>query len=453
MGGGGEATQKADSGDPGDVWPTNRLHWAYNPLDWLKSKAVDDDCSGLWRIQDSLYDFGDWVERHPGGGDWITLTKGTDITEAFETSHVFGVSDKILAKYWVREAQAPRKSRFTFTENGFFKTVQRRAAPILKEMGTGPTLLSTLTMDFLGITFLVLLGGLAYYPCLSLAVLAGIFLGMTSICAHNWFHLGDRVAGLRRFYFDLSLASSRDWRISHGLSHHYFTNMYMDIEISGFEPYALHFLPVPKGVVKQAWQHLAAHLGAFLTFPLQFAARMYLVLSGEQRMLVENLLAPAQLVLLTLATRDPLSSSLLWFLYHGIASYMLTINFSWTHHHPDLYHAGDAMRTNRDWGLHIIDTTLDFDRTTDTWGCLSTPLQLTTFGHHLLHHFFPTVDLSKLELLYPALHAACEEHGESYPFHPVLSLICATHAQLNRNQPNLLGDSRVTANMLPSTTK
>ena len=36
------------------------------------------------------------------------------------------------------------------------------------------------------------------------------------------------------------------------------------------------------------------------------------------------------------------------------------------------------------------------------------PLQLTTFGHHLLHHFFPTVDLSKLELLYPALHAACE---------------------------------------------
>ena len=36
---------------------------------------------------------------------------------------------------------------------------------------------------------------------------------------------------LCRFYFDLSLTSSRDWRISHGLSHHVFTNMHLDIEV------------------------------------------------------------------------------------------------------------------------------------------------------------------------------------------------------------------------------
>ena len=28
---------------------------------------------------------------------------------------------------------------------------------------------------------------------------------------------------------------------------------------------------------------------------------------------------------------------------------------------------------------------------------------LSRFGHHLLHHFFPAVDLSKLEYLIPAL--------------------------------------------------
>ena len=31
---------------------------------------------------------------------------------------------------------------------------------------------------------------------------------------------------------------------------------------------------------------------------------------------------------------------------------------------------------------------------------------LTRFGHHLLHHFFPAVDISKLEHLYPALQVA-----------------------------------------------
>ena len=90
------------------------------------------------------------------------------------------------------------------------------------------------------------------------------------------------------------------------------------------------------------------------------------------------------------------------------------------------WQAGDEQRTNRDWGLHILDTTLDFDRfsflskgvdhlshqlidlgchleeqlnptrsdlqgstksqtslalsrTQETWGALSVPLQLTTF--------------------------------------------------------------------------
>ena len=30
-------------------------------------------------------------------------------------------------------------------------------------------------------------------------------------------------------------------------------------------------------------------------------------------------------------------------------------------------------------------------------------MTLARFGHHLLHHFFPAVDISKLEYLYPAL--------------------------------------------------
>ena len=52
--------------DPGDPWPTDRLHWDYNPLGWLKAKAVDDDCENLWRIHNNLYDLSQWINKHPG---------------------------------------------------------------------------------------------------------------------------------------------------------------------------------------------------------------------------------------------------------------------------------------------------------------------------------------------------------------------------------------------------
>ena len=42
---------------------------------WMESKKVDDNTGGLWRIHDALYDFTDWVYKHPGGSDWLKLTK------------------------------------------------------------------------------------------------------------------------------------------------------------------------------------------------------------------------------------------------------------------------------------------------------------------------------------------------------------------------------------------
>ena len=37
-------------------------------------------------------------------------------------------------------------------------------------------------------------------------------------------------------------------------------------------------------------------------------------------------------------------------------------------------------------------------------------LMMPRFGHHLLHHFFPAVDISKLEYLYPALQVHIEDN-------------------------------------------
>ncbi|KAJ9597575.1 hypothetical protein L9F63_011576, partial [Diploptera punctata] len=87
-----------------------------SPTVWLKGKQMDDGAEGLWRIHDDLYDFSNWVRNHPGGSDWLTLTKGTDITEAFECHHISVTASLLLKHFHVRRATSPRNSPYTFHE-------------------------------------------------------------------------------------------------------------------------------------------------------------------------------------------------------------------------------------------------------------------------------------------------------------------------------------------------
>jgi hypothetical protein len=51
---------------------------------FLEARRQIDGAEGLWRIGNKLYDLETFVKMHPGGAEWIRLTKGTDITELFE---------------------------------------------------------------------------------------------------------------------------------------------------------------------------------------------------------------------------------------------------------------------------------------------------------------------------------------------------------------------------------
>ena len=73
---------------------------------WLEHKrSVDKVDSNLWRIHDKLYNLENFAKIHPGGRQWIDLTKGTDITESFEVSHLFEDErgNALLKKYFVRD--------------------------------------------------------------------------------------------------------------------------------------------------------------------------------------------------------------------------------------------------------------------------------------------------------------------------------------------------------------
>ena len=161
------------------------------------------------------------------------------------------------------------------------------------------------------------------------------------------------------------------------------------------EPFLL-YLPLPKGVLRRWSGKVVSQVFAVFSYPAAFILRHYLIIFSDDSLLPEHLLPWAQLIILGGLSQQPLLACQLWLTLHTVAGYMLVIQKTTTHHGPLLYHAGDQLRTDRDWGLHMLDTTRDMDKSEGRFGVLAKPLVYTTFGNHLLHHLFPAVDHSKV---------------------------------------------------------
>ena len=71
----------------------------------------------------------------------------------------------------------------------------------------------------------------------------------------------------------------------------------------------------------------------------------------------------------------------------------------------DIWHDGDEPNIEEpDFGLFQIDATRDRKEI-----CGNFLFVATTFGDHVLHHLFPTLDHSKLPLIYEVFEKTCEE--------------------------------------------
>ncbi|KRT81011.1 hypothetical protein AMK59_6161, partial [Oryctes borbonicus] len=214
---------------------------------WLDGKRVDDGAEGYWRIHDDLYDLSNFIKHHPGGPDWLKMTKGTDITEAFEVHHIKGVAETLLHKFHVKKAQTPRISPYTFKEDGFYRTLKRNVREELERIPKRAIMISGLYTD------LLLVGTFAFstLACRNwnywFSIVAGYCLASLTTAAHNYFHQKDN---FRMYYFNFSLMSFKEWRISHSLSHHLFTNTILDLEMLFFEP-LFGYYPVNKTFMKK----------------------------------------------------------------------------------------------------------------------------------------------------------------------------------------------------------
>ncbi|XP_057671432.1 cytochrome b5-related protein-like [Diorhabda carinulata] len=375
-----------------------KLDGLITPDQWLESRKNTDGAEGLWRIHDKLYDFTSFIGQHPGGKDWLILTKGTDISEIFESHHISDLPEQMIRKYFVKEAITKRNVPFTFDEDGFYRTLKREVRKSLNDIPKNTYCISDLYSD--GLLFLLFLfSTLAVkWWSFTLATAAGVALGLLTIAAHNYVHRKDN---LRMFYLQFSLLQIREWRITHCLSHHPFTNTIIDLEIMMVEPF-LQFLPYKK-IFGGYFSLVVYPFTLTLSFPGLFMKRLMSSPSCNYKNIdikdTSGLILP--IFMFITGKQTIFYTVLMWCFILLVGSYIFTlIGLSAAHHHPDVFHDGDTPRTSEeyDWGISQLDAVMERKDITG-----SDFLVLTTFGDHCLHHMFPTLDHSTLKYLYPTL--------------------------------------------------
>ncbi|XP_037817581.1 cytochrome b5-related protein [Lucilia sericata] len=411
--------------------PSYRNHPFITTESWLEGKHIDDEAEGLWRIYDTLYDFTPFISKHPGGSFWLEKTKGTDITEPFETHHIKGISPLLLQKYKIREALKPRNYTFTMHEKGFYKTLKSRVAETLKDLDYTPVEKSNLFHLTLLISTLVCSILSALNAGVIFELIAALSLCWLSTSAHNYFHQKDN---WQMYTFNFTLMNFAEWRISHAISHHVYTNSLYDLEMSLFEPF-LCWIPNEhiSSKVKRILSVIIQPIFYVAIFPFHFIQRLLRSVFVKNELLWHDVIGFSLPLLMLICSNSSLTNVLLhWSRIIAIGSFLFgLIGLNAAHHTPTIYHDGDANRKDRDWGLYQLDTVIDRG---DIKG--SQFMVLTHFGEHALHHLFPTLDHGVLPQLYPVFRKTLEEFKEELRECTFLEHIIGQNKQLLRTKPN-----------------
>ncbi|XP_066246438.1 cytochrome b5-related protein-like [Euwallacea similis] len=364
---------------------------------WLEDKVGTDNAEGLWRVHNGIYDLTEFVHKHPGGSEWLELSKGLDITEAFEVHHLSTYPAEVLKKYFVREARNKRNAPFTFKENGFYKTLKREILLVLPNLPKKRINFSNLMIDcFLVVLFLLSTLAAKYWSFL-IGTLAGNFLAFLTIAAHNYFHKKDN---FRMYYFNFSLQTVREWRISHVLSHHMHTNTIDDYEISSWEPF-LQYMPIKKTQLQRYGQWFIAPFMWISGFHRALISRISEYLEGRRNHIkwTDFIAFLLPLFMYFFSGQTLGGTFLMWnFIVMIGSTHLFFVGLHAAHHHPEIFHDGDQPRSqdDYDWGISQLDAIMERKEITG-----SPFLVLTNFGDHALHHMFPTLDHGVLDYLYP----------------------------------------------------
>ena len=432
---------------------------------WLKEKAERDSNLGgnenpdLWMVHGKWYDLSEFVEKHPGGPDWLRMTKGQDITEAFEVHHLNILkAEKVLKRYYVKDADSKYVGRYFWDDNNFYRTLKRRTAEVL-EVGDQPGLPAK-TKPTLGFKFLCIFAILLHFatfallmrfPSLPFAILAGLTLQAFHGIGHNALHQADNIW---MYFYDFCGWKHHKHRVSHALSHHLHPNTQIDLEFPDHS-----FVFTSNGHLNSRWVLVVGPL-AMWSGPLRDIFKLWMGLfTFQEKWRPEYLFNMFQLGLMVYATTFLHPTSLLSFFPTCPSSSPLAINTSdvslsslfipldtssspifsdflsivtsalsglflfcvmhlvcgfcietagfGLHRSSFCWTDGDP-NPKFDFAEHCLSATADHDVDLSLFSSL---YLFQILNNHGIHHLFPTVDKSRIHLIMPIFRETCEEFG------------------------------------------
>ena len=346
--------------------------WPYkNPFDFMDGKRVDDQVpQHLHRVHDNLYDLNSF--DHPGGALWLELTRGTDITELFESHHLnYSKATSVLSKYEVKikTKLPPRNSPLTFNKDDFYATLREKIWKRCREMShLGPSVSASVFADIMAIFSVALTHIAGSYASSSMAwaifftVVLGILNGFFIGIGHNFLHQRTH---WRRFYMEFSGFSCAEFRMHHALSHHPYTNTPLDAEINSLIPLGISFFPHSKSLTDKIKAGMALVFVITFGIPIRVISRYCSILTGSWRGDMMDKVAQTiplfQLILLCNCDAGQVfAGSILWLvMLSTTSSAFLWGNFlNGPHFNDECWHHSDTLDST-DWGILQIQTNVE----------------------------------------------------------------------------------------------
>jgi linoleoyl-CoA desaturase len=393
------------------------------------------DPDRLWFIRGKAYDLSDFVRKHPGGHDAIRLGQGTDCTELFQTYHFRRMpTDRLLARYEVEiDRSDPRVverlggSDFTFQEDGFYKTIHRRALEYFAESGLvpGATRLDQLFAIALLVGSVLLIFPAYIHGSLAAAVCLGFIRALAAVnpghCMSHFsvFPRGRWNALIFRLGSPFLVSTWSIWTATHVRSHHIHTLTPEDqqdnyplkrvIPETRHRPWHRHqhryiwpvyLLGLPlwslQDLVGGVWALLSGSRGVMGLSPREHL--------GNIAALSFNLLVSVALPFFFLPTAQALQVCLV---ANAICSLMVILQIVVNHEVPETL--GAAPERRGDWGAHQVLTSHNYSTDSALALHLSGGLNM-----QIEHHLFPSVHYTHYPALSLIVRQACAEFGLPY---------------------------------------
>jgi len=392
---------------------------------WCKEKAQRESRVGgadreLWMVHGKWYDLNDYVASHPGGPDWLKLTRGQDITEAFEVHHLnMPKVQKVLKTMYVKDASKEYVGKYTWDENGFYRTVKRR---VWEHVGVGtdgrpntkPTTYFLTLCSFAVAVHFLSFAALLYAPGWMMAILAGLTLQTFHGIGHNFLHMKDN---MWMYCYDFCGWKHHHHRVSHALSHHLYPNTKIDLEDP--EPYSYSFTSNAKE--NSPWVIVIGPL-AMWSGPLRTIIGLWQGLAlGKTEWRHEYSFNMVQLALL-LAACGPIAGVMNFCIMHFVCGFCIECAGFGLHRSVFCWSDGDP-NAKYDFGEHALAATADHD--------VDMPLLPSLYlfqilNNHSVHHLFPTVDKSRILEIMPIFRKTAEEFDipwKEYPWQEMFTSI------------------------------